>query len=135
MAQEIDTFIKNIGAVTPNDQSDDYNKFRTMFKRNNYFILHSKYLMVKISRTEKLFWGIGKRFVDLLNNSNWLLVLLVSSEEGWVFSKEEVNSNISNNKWRLREKDKNYKIYLPLPDKNSFHGHQDFFRKISLHKK
>jgi hypothetical protein len=86
--------------------------------------------MVKISRSEKPFWGIGKPFIDLLNNFDYLLILLVSNLEGWVFSKEEVNSNIKNKKWNLREADKNFKINWPLPDRNSFYSPENFLKKF-----
>ena len=47
--------------------------------------------------------------------------MLTSDAEGWVFSKKEVKANIAGDKWRLREKDGNYKINTPLPDQNSFY--------------
>jgi len=132
MAEEINEFARAIGAVTPSPQSEYYSTFRSLFKRSNYFLLSGKFLMIKISRTDKPFWGIGKDFVDLLNNFDYFLILLVSNKEGWVFSKAEVSSNINSKKWRLREADNNYKINPPLPDRNSFHSPQDFQRKIGL---
>ena len=87
-------------------------------------------MMVKISRSDPPFWGIGKNFVDLLNAHDYLLVLLVSDREGWVFSKDEVNSNIGNKKWNLRVKDNNYKINWPLPDRNSFNCPENFLKKF-----
>jgi hypothetical protein len=88
--------------------------------------------MVKISRIEKPFWGIGKDFIDFLDNSDYFLVLLVSNREGWLFSKTEVNSNIKNKKWNLREADNNYKIHTPLPDRNSFYSPDNFLKKAGL---
>lgn len=129
---EIREFTQAIGAVTPPQGSEHYATFRSIFRRSNYFLLAGKFLMVKISRSANPFWGIGKDFVDLLNDVDYFLVLLVSNREGWVFAKAEVNSNINSNRWRLREADRNYKIHMPLPDRNSFHSHQSFLEKIGL---
>ena len=132
MDNEIQEFSQAIGAVTPPPGSEDYSTFKSIFKRSNYFLLGNKFLMVKISRLEKPFWGIGKKFIDFLNNTDYFLVLLVSNREGWVFSKAEVNSNINNKKWNLREADNNYKIHSPLPDRNSFYSPEKFLEKIKM---
>ncbi|OPY15015.1 MAG: hypothetical protein A4E66_00228 [Syntrophus sp. PtaB.Bin001] len=130
MDEEIHDFTKAIGATTPQLGSENYATFKAIFKRSNYFLLGNKFIMVKISRSEKPFWGIGKGFIDLLNNTDYLLVLLVSNREGWAFSKDEVNSNIRNKKWNLRAADNNYKINWPLPDRNSFSNPEVFLRKF-----
>lgn len=130
MGDEIQEFAQAIGATTPQPGSEHYSTFKSIFKRSNYFLLGGKFIMVKISRSEKPFWGIGKPFIDLLNNLDYLLILLVSNREGWVFSKEEVNSNIKNKKWNLREADNNFKINWPLPDRNSFYSPENFLKKF-----
>lgn len=132
MTKEIEEFIQAVGAIAPQPGSEIYSKFKSIFKRSNYFILRNKFLMVKISRIEKPFWGIGKDFIDFLDNSDYFLVLLVSNREGWLFSKTEVNSNIKNKKWNLREADNNYKIHTPLPDRNSFYSPDNFLKKAGL---
>ena len=129
MDKEIQEFTQAIGAVAPKPGSENYSTFKSIFKRSNYFLLGNKFLMVKISRTEKPFWGIGKDLIDLLNNFDYFLVVLVSDREGWVFSKTEVNSNIKNKKWNLREADNNYKINPPMPDRNSFSSPDNFLKK------
>lgn len=129
MDKEIQEFTQAIGAVAPKPGSENYSTFKSIFKRSNYFLLGNKFLMVKISRTEKPFWGIGKDLIDLLNNFDYFLVVLVSNREGWVFSKTEVNSNIKNKKWNLREADNNYKINPPMPDRNSFSSPDNFLKK------
>jgi hypothetical protein len=130
MGDEIQEFAQAIDARAPQPGSEHYATFKAMFKRSNYFLLGNKFIMIKISRSEKPFWGIGKPFIDLLNNFDFLLILLVSNREGWVFSKEEVNSNIKNKKWNFREADNNYKINWPLPDRNSFHSPDNFLKKF-----
>jgi len=92
-----------------------------------------KFLIVKISRSKTPFWGIGKDFLDLLNRFeqiDYFLILLVSGKEGWVFSRQEVNANITSQKWKLREADNNYKINWPLPDTNSFTSPDTFLKRI-----
>lgn len=131
MGDEIKEFAAAIGAVEPNPNDKNYKIFRQVFKRSNYFILDGKFAIIKISRSAKPFWGVGKDYIEFLNNTgNYLLILLVSNREGWVFSKSEINSNIQSDKWRLREADNNYKINPPLPDKNSFISPVQFMKKI-----
>jgi len=130
MGDEIQEFAQAIGARIPELGSEHYATFKTIFKRPNYFLLGDKFIMVKISRSDKPFWGIGKPFIDLLNNFEYFLILLVSNREGWAFSKEEVKANIKNKKWNLRKTDNNYKINWPLPDRNSFHSPENFLKKF-----
>lgn len=83
-----------------------------------------------------LFGGVGKDYIDLLNNAeNYFLILLTSSREGWFFAKAEINNNINSGKWRLREADNNYKINVPLPDTNSFITPSHFLKKIGIGQK
>ena len=133
--KDIHQFTEAIGAVEPQPGQKSYERFRARFKRSNYFFLNGNFLIIKISRSKIPFWGVGKDFIDLLNRMdmhNYFLVLLVSSTEGWVFSKNEVNANISSDRWRLREKDNNYKIHMPLPDRNSFSTPANFLKKVGV---
>jgi hypothetical protein len=130
MGDEIKEFAMAIGAKEPAPQDKNYKLFRQVFKRSNYFIFEGKLAIIKISRSIKPFWGVGKEYIEFLNNTeNYFLILLVSNREGWVFTKAEINSNISSATWKLREADKNYKINVPLPDKNSFVTPAHFLKK------
>jgi hypothetical protein len=131
MGDEIKEFATAIGAKEPNPGDKNYTLFRQLFKRSNYFILDGKFAIIKISRSAKPFWGVGKDYIEFLNNTgNYFLILLTSNREGWVFTKAEINNNIKSAKWRLREEDNNYKINVPLPDSNSFITPSHFLKKI-----
>lgn len=118
---DIAQFVAAIGATDPAPNGGDHAKWRALFKQSNYFRFNGSLMIVKISRSKKPFWGVGKKFIDLLNSlENYYLVLLVSPLEGWVFTKREVNAHIESGRWNLRLADNNYKVNSPLPDKNSF---------------
>ncbi len=129
---DIVKFVEMVGATEPLAGDELHATFRRMFKRQNYFLLKERFLIVKISRTDKPFWGIGKKFVDFLNDLNYYLMLLTSPRESWVFSKAEVNANIRSRKWNLREADNNYKINPPLPDRNAFLGAARLHEKLGI---
>lgn len=129
---DIKAFVDSIGAKEPLADSESVVLFRKMFKRQNYFTLNGRFLIIKISRSEKPFWGVGKEYIDFLNGlEDYSLVLLTSPTEGWVFSKAQINSHISSGRWALREADGNYKINLPLPDANMFSTTARFLSKVS----
>jgi hypothetical protein len=130
---DIAKFVEAVGAREPLADDQSYMAFRRMFKRHNYFLLDGRFLIIKISRSERPFWGVGKDYIDFLNGLNkYYLVLLVSAREGWVFSKTDVDANIRSQKWKLREDDNNYKINPPLPDRNSFAGAKSFRQKVGV---
>lgn len=131
MDNEIREFIGGVGAYEPDTSNELYNLFRDLFKRQNYFILNKKFLIVKVSRSERPFWGVGKKYLDLFNelNINYLLVLLISGHEGWVYDKHDVQYHINNGYWKLNVKDNNYKINPPLKDKYSFSSFIQFKKK------
>jgi hypothetical protein len=132
MENEIKDFATSIGPTEPKPGDENYLKFRQLFKRSNYFLFNGMLAIIKISRSQKPFWGVGKDFIDFLNIiPNYYLILLVSHKEGWCFSKAEINNNIHNGTWRLREADGNYKINVPLPDKNSFISPNHLLKKIN----
>ena len=129
MEPEIQAFATSIGATEPDPSSETHKTFRQLFKRHNYFILKGNFLIIKISRSKKPFWGVGKDYINFLNMlNNYYLVLLTGANEGWVFNKSEINYFVSTKRWNLREEDNNYKINLPLPDKNSFITKKKFFQ-------
>lgn len=133
MGDEIKNFAEAIGAKEPRPGDKNFTMFRKLFKRSNYFIFEGKFIIIKISRSKKPFWGVGKAFIDFFNNiDNYFLILLTSASEGWFFTKADINNNIKNGKWRLREADSNYKINPPLPDKNSFISPSHFLKKIRM---
>src|SRR4051812_22334036 len=122
---DIAKFVEAIGATEPQSGDELFASFRKMFKRHNYFLLGGCFLIVKISRSKRPFWGVGKEVIDLLNGlDNYYLVLLLPGSEGWVFSKAEVNSNIGR-RWNLGD-DGDYKINPPLRDANTFAGPKTF---------
>lgn len=133
MDKEIKEFIDGVGAYEPEPSSESYVLFRSLFKRQNYFILNSNFLILHVSRTEKPFWGVGKKFIDFFNTLGieYFLVLLVSGHEGWVFNKHDINYNIRSGQWKISTSDQ-YKINPQLKDKNSFSTHKQFLRKIGL---
>src|SRR5688572_29664939 len=99
---DILAFINAVGAIEPLQDSKYYAAFRHKFKRHNYFLLEKQFLIVKISRSNRPFWGVGKNFLEFLDGlSDYWLVLLVSPTEGWAFSKAQVMGNIRSQKWRL----------------------------------
>jgi len=129
MEAEILKFAASIGATEPDKTSEIYTSFRQIFKRHNYFVCNGNLLIIKISRSKKPFWGVGKEYIDFLNVlNNYYLVLLTCSSEGWVFNKNEINNFIGTKRWNLRYEDNNYKINFPLPDKNSFITKKKFFQ-------
>ena len=90
-------------------------------------------MVVKISRSARPFWGVGKNDIDLLNAlDEFYLVLLVSGREGWSFTKSEVNANIRSKRWNHREADNNYKINSPLPHRNSFFSPRSCLEKLGI---
>ena len=123
-------FAQMVGAKGPEEGTESYMQFRSMFPRSNYFFLKGRILIVKISRSARPFWGVGEKYLDFLDSFDYFLVLLTSNTEGWIFSKKEVKANIAGDKWRLREQDRNYKINMPLPDQNSFFSSESFLKRV-----
>ena len=88
--RDIIRFAQMVGAKEPEEGTESYMQFRSMFPRSNYFFLKGKILIVKISRSVRPFWGVGENYLDSLDSFDYCLVLLTSDAEGWVFSKKEV---------------------------------------------
>ena len=137
MEREIREFIDSIGASEPSRKEENYDIFRKLFKRSHYFRLKGKLLIVKISRSKRPFFGLTKDILDVLDTlkiNNYFLALLVSNKEGWIYSKSEVQSNINNSAWKLRQKDKNYKINPnTLKDDNLFTSPAQFLNKFDIY--
>lgn len=126
MEKEISIFVTDLGAkeLIP----------RIPKARKNYFLLYGVPLIIKISRYDWQFWGVGEKYINLFNSqyNNYFLILLTSEKSGWFFSKEEVNKFILTGKWHLREKDNNYKIITPLPSSNWFNSTNEFVVKSKI---
>lgn len=124
MDKEIRAFVDHIDCV-----EDKIN-----FSRSNYFKFRDTTTLVaiKISRSPKPFFGIGKQVIEFANRNEdkFYLVLLVSNKSGWIFSKSEVNSNIKNCFWK-KAQDDNYKInHGDLSPANYFISYDMFLNKI-----
>ena len=114
-------------------------EFRGIFKRRNYFLIGTEqYLIIKVSRSKKPFWGIGKDFIELFNtltekSGNYFLVALVSNTSGWVLSKRELLSSIANESLSYAERGNQYKLnFHNLKDNQSFHSPKRFLKIIGL---
>lgn len=133
--EDIAQFVSAIGAIEPSVGSADYAKWKRTFRRSNYFVFNGRLMIVKISRSAKPFWGVGKDIIDLLSDlDDYYLALLISPKEGWLFTKSEVTTHIGSRKWNLRSADNQYKINGPLPDRNSFFSLEKLLEKLQLSK-
>jgi len=139
MGDEVFEFAKEIGA-TDLKAKLDYSKFHGLFKRRNYFLLdEDKFLIVKISRSKiRPFWGLGKQFFDFYNtltekSGNYFFVALVSNKSGWVLSKKEILSQISDGSLSYSENQAQYKINnYNLKDHYGFTSIEGFLSKIGV---
>jgi hypothetical protein len=138
MSDEVMEFANALGA-TDLKSVFDYSAFHGLFKRRNYFLLKPKtFLIVKISRKDNAFWGLGRKFIDLFNmltekNGNYYFVALESNRSGWVLSKSEILNRISNGSLSYSTNQEQYKINMcNLKDENGFYSVQGFLKKIEL---
>lgn len=128
---DVMAFADAISAREPAPDSPNHETWKLLFQRSNYFRWNGMFIIVKISRSRKPFWGVTKSILDLLDTlPDYRLVLLTSKNQGWAFSKVEIRANIASGRWNLREADGNYKINPPLPDTNSFFSAQHFIKKF-----
>lgn len=127
---EVSEFVSTIGATAPAPSDENYEVWRSVFKRGNYFQFHEKFMIVKISRLTKPFGRVSKLILDLLNNADdYFLVLLTPRGSGWVFRKVQVNGLTGNGTWKVAA-DGNYKINSPLPDRYHFRSTADFLNRF-----
>jgi len=132
MEKEIIEFATAIGAIEPKEGDKHYDVVRRYFRERNYFKHEAGFLVIKISRSKKPFYGLTKEIIDFLNERlDYKVILLQASKQGWVFNKEEVNKNIKSKKWNLDSKGNQYKINMPLPDSNHFMGPKGCLKKLS----
>jgi hypothetical protein len=139
IGNEVLEFSESIGAVDMSKVLKETFGASRLFKRRNYFVLNGdRFFIIKISRTERPFWGLGKRFIDFFNdltkeNGIFYFVALVSNKSGWVFSKNEVNSYIEDKSWSFSVKTREYKINdYNLKDNNNFTSINTFLEKITI---
>lgn len=125
MEKEIYYFVNKIKAIELNLELKNI--------RKNYFIFCGIPLIIKLSRPPWQFWGVGEKYINYFNThyQNYILILLVSEDQGWFYTKKEVNELINNGKWHLRKKDLNYKIISPLKNAVFFNSYNDFITKIN----
>lgn len=139
MGNEVIHFANQIGA-TDLKSVFDYSEFHGLFKRRNYFLLDKdKFLIIKISRSKiKNFWGLGKKFYDLFKKltekgGNFFFVALVSEKSGWVISKRELISQISDGSISYSENQAQYKVNnYNLKDHFGFTSIEGFLDKIGV---
>ena len=139
MGDEVLDFANEIGA-TDLKTLFDYSEFHGLFKRRNYFLLDKDtFLIVKISRSKiRPFWGLGKKFFDLFNKltekgGNYYFVALVSNRSGWVLSKREILSQISDGSLSYSENQEQYKINnYNLKDRHGFTSIEGFLKRIDI---
>lgn len=120
--KEITTFANALGAK----------EIYPFFVRHHYFLLNNRPTIIKISRNDEPFFGVGKKFIDLFGFlEDYLLVLLVNENDGWVYDKNAVKNCIDNGRWKLSCKDNEYKInHNKLKSSHEFNGIQQFLAKI-----
>ncbi len=104
----------------------------------NYFLYEKKtksvqsslWLITRLSRSKRPFWGLRSHTVELFQNEpNWLLVLLQPGERGWLYEKADVEHKIHSQQWR-KAKDNEYKINHPHDAQKKFHTLPELRTKI-----
>jgi len=129
MVTEIQSFVNSINAIEIGSE------LRKFFVRDNYFIFPEteKLLIIKISRIAKPFFGVDKRVIKYANENldDFYLILLSSEESGWVYSKEDINKALKNNRWSYSPNDFNYKIDTnTIDDRYWFNSLPEFYRRL-----
>jgi len=138
MGNEVLEFAEAIGAK---DMKSDpnFSAYQALLRRQNYFVLgKNQFLVIKISRIERPFWGLRKKTVELFNaltkeSGNYFLVALVSNKSGWVLSKSEIVIGISTKSISYSERTQEYKL-IDLKDRQGFSSIETFFKKIGFSK-
>ena len=98
---EVLSFAKQLDARDLRDLRSHDPRLATI-RRRNYFVLGKEtYLIVKISRIDSPFFGLGRRFVDLFNeltedSGAYYFVGLDSHSTGWLISRDRLLRDIAN---------------------------------------
>jgi hypothetical protein len=134
LAAEIQGFVRAIGATEPTLTAESAKLYKQIFKRKNYFVLNHAFLVIKLSRSRKPFWGLTRGIYEVLQRlRNSYLVLLIPGNEGWVYSIVEVENEIQSANWRLDGSGQEYKInFNTLKDQNAFYGVKHFYEKLGI---
>jgi hypothetical protein len=131
MEPEILEFATSIGATEPQEGDEIYRLYRSFFKEHNYFRHPSGFLVIKLSRSKKPFWGLHKNIMQFLDESlPYNLILLTSASQGWLFTQQEVAAYLRAKTWNLDGTGKQYKINMPLPDSNMFFGPKGCLKRL-----
>ena len=131
MEPEIMKFAAAIGANEPDETDEIYSLYRSIFRERNYFRHSSGFLVIKLSRSKKPFWGLTREIIKALNTYfNYHVILLTPTGQGWVFTKEEANGHIESRAWNLDSKGDQYKINAPLPHANGFMGPKTCLQRL-----
>ena len=114
---EVITFARNLNAL---DLKANWPQDRRIIiiRRRNYFLLgKDTYLIIKISRSDEPFFGLGKKYIELFNeltrkSGNYYFIGLDSQSTGWLIPKNSLLNNISNGSISSSEKSGNieYKV-------------------------
>lgn len=131
MEPEIIEFANSIGANELTEADEIYCLLPSLSHGLNYFKHSSGFLVIKISRSQKPFWGLTKRIMNVFNSHSYHLILLKPASQGWVFSKEETMRYIERRDWNLDSMGLQYKINMPLPDDNIFFGPKGCLKKLA----
>lgn len=97
----------------------------------NLFIKNDTILIIKISRTDKVFYGVNGNIIYLLiysmqeKNIYFGIVLLDNKQRGYFYPGNIIFNKIQKNIWR-KANDGDYKINPPLRDALYFKSHKEF---------
>lgn len=131
MEKEILDFAAEIGAVEPTEEDSYYHLFRKQFRERNYFKHEFGFLIIKISRSKRPFYGLTKEILDFLNEGlDYKVIFLKSSSQGWVFNKEEISHYIKSKQWKLDSSKAQFKVNFPFPDSNFFFGPKGCLKRL-----
>ena len=137
MSDEVVGFANRIGAIDLKHELA-HSKFHGLFKRPNYFHLdEDNFLIIKTSQSKiKPLWGLGKQSFDFFNaltekSGNYFFVALESNESGWVLSKKEILTQISDGSLNYADNEAQYNIISDnLKHNHRFTSIEGFLSKI-----
>ncbi len=97
----------------------------------NLFIKDGIILIIKVSRTDKKFYGANGNILDTLiyaleeNSIHFGIVLLNNEQGGWFYPDNIIFNKIQRGIWR-KANDGDYKINFPFTDSFYFNSYDDF---------
>jgi hypothetical protein len=97
----------------------------------NYFNLGGHWLIMRVSRSSRPFWGLRLSAVQLFRDEDFSLLLLTSSSAGWCIPARQVHALIRDRRWRLA-KDLEFKINLPLPENRRFGSSDELRARLGI---